>query len=305
MSDRLGVSKTYKLFIGGKFPRSESGRTIEASGTHLCRASRKDVRDAVTAARAASEGWQAATGYLCGQILYRMAEMLEGKRREFVGVLEEGIEGSRHRGVKGKTKTSNAARRPSADDEVSAAVDRLVHYAGWTDKYPQVLGSQNPVAGPYYNFTTPQAMGVVAAVAPDRPALLGLVSLIAPAICCGNTVVTVAGADGTAGIAASVFGEVCATSDVPGGVVNILTGVRDELLPTIASHRDIDGVLACGVPSDETAQLRAGAAENLKRVTVLGEEPHDRDLFDTAAYETPWLIERLVEFKTIWHPSAK
>jgi len=305
MSERLDVTKTHKLFINGQFPRSESGRSLPvhvASGevvAHLCRASRKDLRDAVVAARNAQDGWARRDAYNRGQILYRMAEMLEGKRGEFVEGL--GI-GQRAMGGGGKKKGSGTRQQASAgmkpDAEVSAAVDRLVSYAGWADKFQQVLGCQNPVGGAYHNFTIPEAVGVVAVVAPDEPGLLGLVSLIAPAICAGNTVVAIGSQ--TLPIPTCVFGEVCATSDVPNGVVNLLTGERAELLKWMAEHREIDAVHAALGAPEEAKALRMGVAENVKRV-VLRENVA---WADDAACEGPWWIEPLVEFKTIWHPAA-
>jgi acyl-CoA reductase-like NAD-dependent aldehyde dehydrogenase len=308
MPDRLEVAKTYKLFIDGKFPRSESGRTVAVEDgkgrvvAHTCRASRKDLRDAVAAARKAFAGWSGASAYLRGQILYRMAEMMEGKREEFEGAIGAGTKAPpaagrlRHEGTKGKAKAAvgGAAR------EVAAAIDRLVAYAGWADKYAQVLGCNNPVAGPYYNFTVPQPTGVVGVIAPDDPPLLGLVSLIAPALCAGNTIVALGGETTAAAIAAVVLGEVCATSDVPPGAVNLLTGLRDELVPVLASHRDIDAIHAAGVSPEHAQILRAGAAENVKRVTVRDKV----DWLDAEACHSPWWIEPLVEMKTIWHPSA-
>ncbi|MBX3407356.1 MAG: aldehyde dehydrogenase family protein [Phycisphaeraceae bacterium] len=310
MPSRLQVSKTYKLFIDGKFPRSESGRTIAITDSrgrvaaHVCHASRKDLRDAVTAARKALPGWKNATAYLRGQILYRMAEMMEGKCDELAAALIAG-------GVK-----SPAARR-----EVEASIDRLIAYAGWADKYAQVLGCNNAVAGPYYNFTVPEPTGVVAVIAPDSPGLLGLVSLCAPALCAGNAVVAVAGAPHGQPIAAAVLAEVFATSDLPGGVLNLLAGTRDELVPIIAGHRDIDAVLAAGVSPEHARTLREGAAENVKRVKIFdtlapakkGPKPRGKNStpaapqtawFDAAACESPWWIEPVVEMKTIWHPSA-
>lgn len=290
MADRIDVLKTYKLAIDGKFPRSESGRSMEirtAAGTvHLCKASRKDLRDAVEAARKAQPGWASATAYLRGQILYRIAEMVEGKRRE----LAEAIESVKVAGSKAKKLTG--------DREVTLSVDRLVHYAGWADKYAQVLGCNNPVAGPFYNFTVPEPTGVVVAVCPDEKPLLGLVSLLGPTIVSGNAAVVIASTNNP--IPAAVFGEACATGDVPAGVVNILTGERAELLPFVASHRDIDAVIAANLPAEQAAILRKGVAENLKRVSI-----HEGvDLADAAACEHPWWIEPLVEMKTMWHPAG-
>jgi acyl-CoA reductase-like NAD-dependent aldehyde dehydrogenase len=304
MTTRLEVSKTYKLFIDGKFPRSESGRTIAVSNprgrvaAHVCHASRKDMRDAVTAARKTLSGWRGATAYLRGQILYRMAEMMEGKREELAAAL-----------VVGGEKPAAAKR------EVAATIDRLVAFAGWADKYAQVLGCNNAVAGPYYNFTVPEPTGVIAVIAPDEPGLLGLVSLCAPAMCAGNAVVAVASERHA--IAAAVLAEVFATSDLPGGVLNLLTGTRDELVPVIAGHRDIDAVVAAGVSPEHARTLREGAAENVKRVCLMDKKASRQrgskassgegggvDWFDAAACESPWWIEPVVEMKTIWHPSA-
>jgi acyl-CoA reductase-like NAD-dependent aldehyde dehydrogenase len=314
---RLHVTKTYKLFIDGRFPRSESGRTVPLVGragqvlAHACRASRKDLRDAVAAARRAQEGWAAASAYLRGQVLYRMAEMLEGRRDEFAALLADAA-GVRSVGATGQRpappprRATGPKRLPSPDAEVSAAIDRLVAFAGWADKYAQVLGCNNPVSGPYYNFTVPEPTGVVAVVAPDAPALLGLVSLLAPPLCAGNAVVALAGdppSSPAAALAAVVLAEVIATSDVPPGVVNILTGLREELVPFIASHRDIDAILAArgpGLSPAHAGTLREGAAENVKRVTLR----EVTDWFDDDAMNSPWLIEPFVEMKTIWHPSA-
>lgn len=306
MTDRLDVLKTYKLFIDGKFPRSESGRSMvvstAAGPVHLCLASRKDLRDAVEAARKAQPGWSAATAYNRGQVLYRMAEMLEGKKREFVEGIGEGAKAPRHAGTKGKKAGTKGQRHGGgtggAEQEVLAAIDRLVSYAGWADKYAQVLGCNNPVSGPFYNFTIPEPTGVIAVVAPDEAPLLGLVSLIAPVLCSGNTVIALA--SGVNPIPAAVLGEVSATSDVPAGVLNILTGQRGELLPHIAGHRDIDGVHAGGLNGEEAAMLRGGVAENLKRVRIV----ESSDWFDAAAAQSPWRIEPFVEMKTVWHPAS-
>jgi acyl-CoA reductase-like NAD-dependent aldehyde dehydrogenase len=299
MPPRLEVAKTYKLFIDGKFPRSESGRTIALNGAggevlaHVCRASRKDVRDAVTAARGGLGKWKGATAYNRGQVMYRMAEMLEGKRDEFAGAMSA---------TKLKSKGARGKSAATPEVEVQAAIDRLVHYAGWCDKFAQILGCNNAVAGPYYNFTVPEATGVVAVIGPDEPGLLGLVTLLAPVICSGNTAVVVSGESAAAQLCTVILGEVMATSDVPAGVVNLLTGLREELVPVIASHRDIDAVHAAGVSAEQGRVLREGAAENVKRVALrdLGTEMY----FDDAACQSPWMIESFVEMKTIWHPSA-
>lgn len=290
MAERIEVTKTHKLFIGGEFPRSESGRSavvIDSRGkvaAHLCRASRKDVRDAVSAAAKAQPGWVARSGYNRGQILYRMGEMLEGKADEFARVIKQ---------------TTDADLR-AARKEVGAAIDRLVAFAGWADKFSQVLGCHNPIAGPYYNFTVPEATGVVAVIGPDRPSLLGLISLAAPALCAGNTVVALASR--AEPITACLLGEVCATSDVPGGVVNLLTGDRAELIDWIAGHREVGAIHAGGLNEAETKAVRLGCADNMKRVTV--RELDAPDWFDDRACESPWWVEPFVEMKTIWHPSA-
>ena len=287
---RLGVTKTYKLYVGGSFPRSESGRTTPLVRTgsgpdevvaHLCRASRKDLRGAVEAARAAQGGWQAATAYLRGQILYRLAEMLEGKASELAAAI---------------ACTGSVSPAASAD-EVVACIDRVVCFAGWSDKHAQVLSAHNPVAGPYYNYTTTEPTGVVAVVTPDEPSLLGLLSLALPAVCAGNAVVVLASE--TNGLPACVLGEALATSDLPGGVFNILTGLREELVPQFATHRDIDGIIAAGVGDAHAAELRAGAAENLKRVRIL-----DAGDFLSREHDGVRTIEPFIEYKTVWHPSA-
>ncbi len=290
---RLEVAKTYKLYIGGKFPRTESGRSLKfelASGAaaHLCHASRKDLRDAVEAARAAQSKWAGATAYNRGQVLYRMAEMMEGIREEFADALRE------------TSKRPNVQTSKRALQEVGAAIDRLVCFAGWADKYAQVLGCNNPVASPHYNFTVPEPTGVISVVAPNEPPLLGLISLVAPPLCAGNAIVAIA--SDTNPIPACILGEVCATSDVPVGVVNILTGKRAELLEHLANHRDVDGVHAANLPRTEATILRLGAAENVKRVHV--KKIADDDWYEPAVCESPWMIEPFAEMKTIWHPSA-
>jgi acyl-CoA reductase-like NAD-dependent aldehyde dehydrogenase len=288
---RLPVVKTYKLCIDGKFPRSESGRVRPVHSpdgqiaAYVSHASRKDLRDAVEAARKAQEGWQKATAYLRGQILYRMAEMLEGKRREFVDALQLGDASART-----DVKTSDA--------EVSASIDRLISFAGWADKYAQVLGCNNAVASPHYNFTAPEPTGVVVAIAPDAPSLLGLVSLFAPAIAVGNAVIAVGSTANP--VPALVLGEVIATSDLPAGVLNMLCSAPGELNKTIAEHRDIDAIIAANASESDAALLRGGAAENLKRVTIRTV----RDWFDADECENPSWLESVVEMKTVWHPSG-
>ena len=259
---RLPVKKTYKLFVGGAFPRSESGRTYEAEGQNVARASRKDARDAVVAARKAFAGWSETTAYNRGQVLYRLAEMMEARADDLAAVC-------------------------SGRDEVDAAVDRVVWYAGWADKLAQVLGSSNPVAGPYFNFTVPEPTGVVAILAPDEPALGGLVSRLAPALVGGNAVVAVASE--THPLAAIELAEAIATSDVPPGVVNILTGSRGELGPILAGHMDVNAIDVTGA-GDETTELEVLAADNVKRVVRAGGE------------QSPWEIASFLELKTVWHP---
>jgi acyl-CoA reductase-like NAD-dependent aldehyde dehydrogenase len=266
---RLPVKKTYKLFIGGAFPRSESGRTYEAQGQNVAWASRKDVRDSVVAARAAQPKWAAATAYNRGQVLYRIAEMMEARASEFAELC-----------------TGRA--------EVESAIDRWVWYAGWADKLSQVLGGTNPVAGPYFNFTIPEPTGVVATIAPDDPPLLGLVSRIAPVLTGGNAVVALASE--TQPLAAIELAEAIATSDVPGGAVNLLTGHRAELAPWLASHMDVNAIDLTGVPDPDLARtLEEAAAENLKRVR----RPAPVD------WTTDPGIDRMsgfLETKTVWHP---
>ena len=287
--DRLPVLKTYKLYIDGKFPRTESGRSAIVKTSkgqvlaHVCDASRKDLRDAVEAARKAQPGWAAASAYLRGQILYRMAEMLEGRRAEFAELL--------------KSVGGPGRKALSPDQEVTIAIDRLIYYAGFADKFSQVLGCNNPVASPHYNFTIPEPSGVIAVSCPDTPAFLGMISLLAPVLVSGNTVVLNASESNP--LPAVVLGEVCATGDLPAGVLNILTGKRGELLPHMASHREIDGVHAAGLSEDEARILRAGVAENVKRVVVRSEVDWSDD-----SCESAWWIEPFTEMKTIWHPAS-
>ncbi len=284
---RLDVRKTYKLYIGGKFPRSESGRYLPAKsprGEHLdnfAHASRKDFRDAVVAARAAVDGWSKATAYNRGQILYRVAEMLQNRAPELVNEIA-------------RSTGANAAK---AKREVTTAIDRLVHFAGWTDKYSQVFGSVNPVASPHFNFTTPEPTGVVVVLAPDEPSLLALVSLIAPAIVSGNSAIVVASEKFP--LPAATFAEILATSDLPGGVVNILTGKRAELIPHIAGHMDVNAIVDGSADAELGAKLQSGTAINLKRYANHSLAPAD---WFTAKAEDPYWILDTVEFKTAWHP---
>jgi acyl-CoA reductase-like NAD-dependent aldehyde dehydrogenase len=282
MTDRLPVRRTAKLFIGGAFPRSESGRTYEALAhdgrplAHVARASRKDLREAVVAARAACPGWGAATAYLRGQILYRVAELMEGRRAQFEAELADAGAADPARGV-------------------SVAIDRWVWYAGWADKLAQVTGGTNPVGGPYFDFTIPEPTGVVGIVAPGDRSLLGLVSRLAPVIVSGNTAVTLASE--ASPLPAVTLGEVLATSDVPGGVVNILTGHTEELVPWLAGHMDVNAIDLTGVPVTLAEEAERLAAENMKRV----HRAPDADPFTEAA-QSPYEITAFTEFKTVWHP---
>ena len=265
---RLPVRKTYKLYIGGAFPRSESGRTYEAEGQNVARASRKDVRDAVKAARGAFAGWSGLTAYNRGQVLYRLAEMVEARVAEF-------------------------AELCTGRDEVERSIDRVVWYAGWADKLPQVLGGSNPVAGPYFNFTVPEPTGVVAVLAPAEPPLLGLVTRLLPPLVGGNAVVAVASE--TRPLAAIELAEALATSDVPDGVVNLLTGHPAELGPVLAAHMDVNALDLAGAGADgDAAELERLAAENVKRV-VRGR----------ADVQSPWEVADFLELKTVWHPIGR
>lgn len=280
---RLSVNKTYKLYINGQFPRSESGRSYpvaDAKGDFLANASwasRKDARDAVKAARGAFTGWSGRTAYNRSQIIYRIAEVLESRRGQF----------------EGEIRSQQGASASLARRAVDAAIDRLVWYAGWSDKLPQVLGGANPVAGPYFNHSTPEPSGVIAVVAPKGP-LLGLVSVIAPVITSGNTCVAIASEPHP--LSAITLGEVMATSDLPAGVVNLLTGPQVELAPWLASHMDVNGIDLTGVHDVDLAiSLEQSAAENLKRIRRPGVE----DLFATPALDR---MTTFLEIKTVWHP---
>jgi acyl-CoA reductase-like NAD-dependent aldehyde dehydrogenase len=281
---RLPITKTPKPYVGGAFIRSESGRTFslpDAAGkffANIPQCTRKDLRNAVEAAAKAGPGWAKRTAYNRGQILYRLGEMLEARRQEMVDTLVQ-----------------FGGAKAAAAREVDVAVDRLVYYAGWADKYEQVLGSVNPVAAPYFNFTVTEPMGVVGVIAPDAPALLGLVSLFAPLITSGNTVVALA-SEATP-YPAILLGEMLATSDLPGGVVNLLTGLRRELVPTFATHTHLRAISAVA-GADDRKTLRLGAAESVKRVHFTA---GDIDWFGDAA-QSVYAIRDFVEFKTTWHP---
>lgn len=280
MPDRLPVRKTYKLFVGGGFPRSESGRTFPVAGADgdtlawAVQASRKDLRDAVRAARAAHEKWASSTAYLRGQVLYRVAEMMEGRVAQLVDELravDAGVD---------------------ADAEVAEAVDRWVWYAGACDKIAHIAGTVNPVAGPYFDFTVPEPVGVVGIVAPDTPALLGFVSVVAPAICAGNAVVVLASERNP--LVAITVAEILATSDLPGGVVNVLTGSKAEVGPWLAGHGDVDTIDVTGAPDDLAAEMERCAADDVKRVV------RHRDLV-----ESPYAVTATMELKTVWHPKGR
>lgn len=281
MSARLTVPKTYKLAIGGAFPRSESGRTYEVRSpkseflANAAKASRKDARDAVLAARAAQKGWAGATAYNRGQVLYRVAEVLEGRRAQFVDeiVAQQGVSAA------------------AAGAQVDAAVDLWVWYAGWCDKYAQVAGNLNPVAGAYFNISAPEPTGVIAIVAPQEDSLLGLVSAVAPALVSGNAVVVIASEQFP--LSSISFAEVLATSDVPGGVVNILTGSPAEMAPWLADHSDVNAVDLAGAGELDWVDLQLRAAETLKRVLEPGE-----------IIASPQRIAAFTEVKTVWHPKS-
>ena len=260
---RLPVRKTYKLFIGGAFPRSESGRTFVVDGQNVALASRKDARDAVRAARGAFARWSGATAYNRGQVLYRLAEMMEARAADLAAV-----SGGR--------------------DEVERSIDRVVWYAGWADKLAQALGGANAVAGPYFNFTIPEPTGVVATLAPDEPPLEGLVSRILPALVSGNAVVAVASESSP--LAAIELAEAAATSDMPGGALNILTGRKAELAPILAGHADVNAIDLTGA-NGAAPELERLAADNVKRV-----------VHGSADEQSPWTISKFLELKTVWHP---
>jgi acyl-CoA reductase-like NAD-dependent aldehyde dehydrogenase len=282
---RIGVRKTYKLYIGGAFPRSESGRSypvLNTSGEFVANAalaSRKDARDAVVSARSAFAGWARATAYNRGQVLYRIAEVMEGRREQFVSEVHDAEGGT----------------AGLAASQVDAAIDRCVWYAGWTDKIAQFVGSANPVAGPFFDFSVPEPTGVVAIVAPAGSSLLGLVSVIMPAIAGGNTAVVLASENRP--LPAVTLTEVFATSDLPGGVVNLLTGRVAEVAPWLASHSDVNGLDLTGVPLDLWRDLEAAAADNLKRVR----RPADAEP-DWSADPGTGPLTAFLETKTVWHP---
>ncbi|MFI6459095.1 aldehyde dehydrogenase family protein [Streptomyces sp. NPDC050538] len=284
-NERLSVFKTYKLYVGGKFPRSESGRVYEVTdskGKWLANApqsSRKDARDAVVAARKAFGGWSGATAYNRGQILYRIAEMLEGRKDQFTREVAD---------AEGLSKSKAAA-------VVDAAIDRWVWYAGWTDKIAQVVGGANPVAGPYFNLSSPEPTGVVTVLAPQESSFLGLISVIAPVIATGNTAIVIASENSP--LPALSLGEVLATSDLPGGVVNILSGKTAEIAPSLAAHQDVNAIDLAGADETLAKELEIAAADNLKRVL----RPQPVDYAQTPGTER---LTAFLETKTVWHPTG-
>lgn len=288
--ERIGVRKTYKLYIGGAFPRTESGRSYEVLGArgellaNASRGTRKDIRDAVRAARGAQPGWASKTAYNRSQILYRIAELLEGRRDQFVA----------------EVMAAEGVGRARATRLVDAAIDRWVWYAGWADKYPQVVGTVNPVAGSYFNFSVPEPTGVVGIIAPEASSLLGLVSRLAPVVVSGNAAVVLASE--ARPLPAVTLTEVLDTSDVPGGVVNVITGLRRELVGHLAAHMDVNALDAFGASPDEATALEEAAVDNVKRFVrppAGGLERYDW-LSDRA--QSPYLIGEFVEIKTVWHP---
>ena len=284
---RVSVNKTYKLCIAGGFPRSESGRYYalnDKSGkliANVCQASRKDLRGAVNAARNALPGWSSRTAYNRGQILYRLAEMLEGRKSQFVEELQ--LQGVPHE---------------DAVLEVNNSVDRLVYFAGWTDKYQQIFGAVNPVSTSHFNFSVLEPVGVVTLIAPQGSALLGLVSTLAPAIAGGNTAVVLSSEK--LPLSSITFGEVMATSDLPAGVVNILTGYEEELYSHIAGHMDINSVVYCRDNKEHLTEIQKLAANNIKRIVK-----RNPDFFSAKSAESPHLIMDTQEIKTTWHPVGK
>ncbi len=283
---RLEILKTYKIYIGGKFPRTESGRyyTPKNGSTplaNICLSSRKDFRNAVVASRDAFGGWSGATAYKRSQVLYRIAEMLEGRKTQFIDEL-----------------TKQGSTKAAAEKEVNVAVDRIIYYAGWADKYTQLFSAVNPVATSHFNFTLPEPTGVVSIIAPEDTSLIGLVSAIIPVITSGNTCVVLASENKP--LCAITFAEVINSSDVPGGVINILTGTRKELQSHMASHMDVNALLYAGSDKKEITALQKQAVENLKRVVV-----RDFSTNYDEKHNNPYYIEDFVEMKTTWHPIEK
>jgi acyl-CoA reductase-like NAD-dependent aldehyde dehydrogenase len=283
---RIEILKTYKIYIGGKFPRTESGRYYqpESNGKvlgNICLSSRKDFRNAVVVARSSQGGWSAKSAYNRSQILYRVAEVLEGRKTQFI---EELIQ--------------QGSKKTQAEKEVDLSIDRLIYFAGWCDKYTQIFSSVNPVASSHFNFSVPEPTGVVAIMAPEESGLLGLISQIAPTVAGGNTCVVLASENKP--LCSVTLAEVLSTSDVPGGVINILTGNRKELTPHFASHMDVNALVYCGDNSAEIKSIHEAAVDNLKRVMI-----RDGGGYVSDKYESPDLISSLQETKTTWHPIEK
>lgn len=282
---RLDIQKTYKLYIGGKFPRTESGRYFSVQDkkgqliANMCLASRKDFRNSIVIARKAQSSWAGASAMNKGQILYRIAEMLEGRKDQFIKELE--LQGS-------STK--------KAKEEVESSIDRLVYYAGWSDKYQQIFSAVNPVSSAHFNFSTPEAMGVIAVVAPEKQGLLGLVSVVAPILLGGNTATVLASKN--IPLTAISFAEVLNSSDVPSGIINILTGDRDELISHMASHMDVNAIVYCGDEKDHIQQINELASNNVKRVII-----YKKKDWLTDHSQSPYFIEKTLETKTTWHPT--
>ena len=281
---RLEVLKTYKIYIGGQFPRTESGRYYVATGynneklANICLSSRKDFRDAAVAARSAFAGWNARAAFNRGQILYRIAEMLEGRKAQFVDEM-----------------IKQGTRRIKAEREITQAIDRIIYYSGWCDKYQQLFSSVNPVASSHFNFSVPEPTGVVAAIAPQHDTLLGLVSLIAPVVAGGNTCIVLASHNKP--LCAVTFAEVLNSSDLPGGVVNILTGQVSELAPYFAEHMDVNAMVFCEKDPGLQQMIKARSALNVKRITL-----YDKVKWDSPAAQSPYFIMDFQEIKTTWHP---
>jgi acyl-CoA reductase-like NAD-dependent aldehyde dehydrogenase len=285
--NRLPVKKTYKLYINGEFPRTESGRFYPVAGeddaliANACRGSRKDLRNAVAAARKAFSGWSGKTAYNRGQILYRIAEVCESRAAELESELR---------------KSGSTAKQ--AASEVSATIDRTIYYAGWSDKYSQLIGSVNPVAGPYYNFSVPEPTGVVGLIAPETPSLLGFVTRLLPALVSGNTVVAIASESKP--LVSITFAEVLETSDVPPGVVNIITGHKKELVPWLAAHMDVNAIDVTGVAAADRQATENTAAENVKRAVRFDSDKYKWD--DERHAQSLYAIYDFLEIKTVWHP---
>jgi len=282
---RIDVLKTYKIFIGGKFPRTESGRFFPLKNkdgdlvANICLSSRKDFRNATVSARNIQKGWENTTALNKGQILYRIAEMLEGRKLQFIEEL-----------------MMTGSSKYQAKNEVAQSIDRLIYYAGWSDKFQQIFSSVNPVASNHFNFSVPQAMGVVSVITPNKFPLLGLISIIAPIIVGGNSCIVLSSEENP--MVSISFAEILNISDVPYGVVNILTGERKELISHFASHKDVNAIIYCGDNNEEIKEIEKVSVENLKRVKI-----YKRKNWDDKTSQSPYLIEQCQEIKTTWHPT--